>query len=182
MSYRARVAKTYRATFSTFAWSAWALFLIIFGSLLLASPRWLGAQAFLVALIVSAFEAFFLQFARCGVTAQAAGLIVRQPVSRLEVPWSQVDDVSVDRAGALEISLVTGTDVWVFGFGGSLIGLFTGGIHAKRARDGILASRPTTSADALPTAVTPRVTLYWRWILGTLFALELAALVGILAH
>src|SRR5262249_54321503 len=110
-------------------------------------------------------------------------LIVRQPVSRVELPWRQIRDVQVDGAGALVISLVSGAEVSVFGFGGSLIGVFTGGVHAKRARDGILAARPARSAaGSARTAVTSPIALSWPWIFGTLFALELAALVGILAH
>jgi Bacterial PH domain len=136
-----------------------------------------------VALVMSGGEAFFVQMARCGVSARPEGLTVQQPLSRVDVPWSQVDDVTVDDAGALTIALSSGHEVPVYAFGGSLIGMFTKSRHAQRARDGLLAARQAASADpAEPSPVTSRTTIYWRWALTTALALEAAAAVGLLAH
>jgi hypothetical protein len=174
---------TYRATFSVFAWISWAAVLLVIGAVLLAAPKGLGWGALLLALIVSGVEAFFVQMAQCGISVRADGLTVRQPLTRVDLPWSQVQDVQVDDGGALTISAASGRDIPAFGFGGSLIGAFTGGIRAKRARDGILAAKRAAmppQQDKIPNA--PRITVCWPWAAATGLALELAALVGMLAH
>jgi Bacterial PH domain len=181
--YHAVMAQTYRTTFSTFGWISWSLVLIVTGSVVLASPKGLGAASLVLALIASFIEAFFVQMARCGVSAGPDGLIVRQPFSRVDVPWPLVDHIEVDQAGALTISLSSGAEIPVYGFGGSVIGMITKGVHARRARDGLLAARRVAPAGQSGySPATSRTAIYWKWAVTTALVLEAAALTGLLTH
>jgi hypothetical protein len=147
----------------------------------MASPKSPGAASLVLALIACCIEAFFVRMARCGVSAGPDGLIVRQPFSRVDVPWSLVDHVEVDQAGALTISLSSGVSP-VYGFGGSVIGMITKGVHARRARDGLLAASQAARGQSGYLPTTSRTALYWKWAVTTALVLEAAALTGLLTQ
>jgi Bacterial PH domain len=151
------VRTSYRATFSTFGWLEWAAFLGITIGILVAWPRGLTASGHLGLVFAGiSYEMFFAQLATWGITITPDGVQVRQPMSRRDLPWSLVADVAVDRSGRLTIRETSGRRTSVFGFGGSLIGMVTGGIQAKKVRDGILAARPVpAAAGAMGLAAAP---------------------------
>lgn len=151
---------------------------IAFAVLLLAthpqgSPESLAGQIF-GATLGTAFITFFLHLAHCRVTASADALVIVQPIRRYVLPWEQVADVVVGGGGGLLIVLADRSSIPVAGFGGSLIGAFTGGIRARKARDGIkeVMAQATRCEPARP--VTSAVGIHWRIVL-----LIWAALIGL---
>jgi hypothetical protein len=99
------------------------------------------------------------------------------------VPWLQVDDIEVDQAGAPRISLSSGADFPVYGFGGSLIRVITKGVHAQRARDGLLTARQSAPAgQPVQSPAKSCITICWKWAVTTRLALEAAALTGLVSR
>jgi hypothetical protein len=164
--------RTYPATFAMVAWLAVAGFGVMFAVLLLAIHPINGASNALLtnelpgATVIAAILVPFLQLALCRVSAGQSALIVVHPVRRYVFPWHQVTDVVVDRGGGLQIVLRDGRKFAVFGFGGSVIGMITGGIRARKARDGIKAVM--TAADGSESSdnpVTSSSGVQWKMML-----------------
>jgi Bacterial PH domain len=177
--------RTYPANFAMFAALALAAFLILFIVLLLVihpkhgAPETLPDQV-LGATGIAAFLNLFVQLARCRVTATSSALIVVHPIRRYVFPWSQIADVVVRRDGGLRIQLRDRRNFAVFCFGGSVLGMITGGIRAKKARDGIKAVMAASVAgqgtDGEP--VTSSVDLPWKIALVIWGALTAASVGG----
>jgi hypothetical protein len=67
----------------------------------------------------------------------------------------------------------------VFCFGGSLIGMITGGVRAKKARDGIRAARAhATSQGPDSQPVTSSFDIQWKVALAILAATAALSVVG----
>jgi Bacterial PH domain len=109
------------------------------------------------ATVVTGFLIFFFQLERCRVIATATALIVVNPIRRYVFRWSQIADVAVGRDGGLRLMLCDRSSFAVYGFGGSVMEMITGGIHAKKARDGINAVMSAAAVSQIqpgPTALT----------------------------
>lgn len=177
--------RTYRATFAMFAALGLAVFLIIFIVLLLVihpkhgAPETLPDQV-VGAAGVAAFFSLFVQLAHCRVTATSSALIVVHPIRRYVFPWSQITDVVVGRDGGLRIGLSDRRSFAVFCFGGSILGMITGGVRAKKARDGIkavmAASMASQGIDGAPVASS--LDLQWKIVLVIWGALTAASVSG----
>jgi hypothetical protein len=116
--------------------------------------------------VVAGFLSFFLQLARSRVIAAQSALIVIHPVRRYVFPWGQVADVGVGRDGGLGVQLRDGQLFAVYCFGGSVIGMLTGGIRARKARDGIKAVREAALGQGpCDGPVTSSVDLRWKMML-----------------
>jgi Bacterial PH domain len=178
-------ARTYPATFAMFAALALAAFLIMFMVLLLVihpkhgAPETLPDQV-LGAAGIAAFLSLFVQLAQCRVNATSSALIVVHPIRRYVLPWSQIADVVVGRDGGLRIQLRDRRSFAVFCFGGSVLGMITGGLRAKKARDGIKAVMTASTAnqgtDGEP--VTSSLYLQWKIALAMWGALTAASVGG----
>jgi Bacterial PH domain len=178
-------ARTYPATFAIFAALALAVFLIMFIVLLLVIRPKHGAPETLLDQVlgaagVAAFLTLFVQLARCRVSATSSALIVVHPIRRYVLPWSQIADVVVGRDGGLRIRLRDRRSFAVFCFGGSILGMITGGIRAKKARDGIKAVMTASMAgqgtDGEP--VTSSLDLQWKITLAMWGPLTAASVGG----
>lgn len=177
--------KTYPATFALFGWLALAGTAILSAVLLLAvHPKHSAPDALLTnevpgAIVCTAFLSFFFQLARCRVIATSTALIVVNPIRRYMFPWGQVADVAVGRDGGLRLLLRDRTSFPVFGFGGSLVGMMTGGIHAKKVRDGITAiMAATTQTETEHEPVTYANDLQWKVTAAIWLALTVLACCG----
>ena len=178
-------ARTYLATFAIFAALALAVFLIMFIVLLLVIHPKHGAPETLVDQVlgaagIAALLTLFVQLARCRVSATSSALIVVHPIRRYVLPWSQIADVVVGRDGGLRIRLRDRRSFAVFCFGGSVLGMITGGIRAKKARDGIKAVMTAAAAsqgtDGEP--VTSSLDLQWKITLAMWGPLTAASVGG----
>lgn len=179
-------ARTYLATFAMFSALALAGFLILFIVLLFViHPKHGAPEALLTdqvpgAAVITALLSLFLHLARCRVKATSSALIVVHPIRRYVFPWSRIADVVVGRGGGLRIRLRDRRDFPVFCFGGSVIGMITGGIRAKKARDGIkavmAASMASQATDSEP--VTSSIDLQWKIALVMWAALTAASVGG----
>jgi hypothetical protein len=82
-------------------------------------------------------------------------------------PWAQVAGVAVDRRGGLRIQLRGGQTFVVFGFGGSVIGMNTGSIRARKACDGIKAMMTAAAGSTGDgEAVTSSFDIHWKALLA----------------
>jgi hypothetical protein len=179
-------ARTYLATFAMLGALALAAFLITFIVLLFVIHPKHGAPESLLtdqvpgAAVIAALSSLFVQFACCRVTATSSALIVVHPIRRYVFPWSQIADIVVGRDGGLRIRLRGRREFAVYCFGGSVIGMITGGIRAKRARDGIkavmAASMASQGTDGEP--VISSVDLQWKIALVIWGALTAASVGG----
>ncbi len=176
--------RSYPATFTLFCWLALAGFSIAFVALLVTlRPKHGAPEALLTsqvpgAVVVTVGLMFFLQLAHCRVTASTSALVVVQPIRRYIFPWEQVADVVVRANGEMQIVLTDYRTVPVFGFGGSLIGTFTGGVQAKKARDGIKAvmAQGTIHEPARPVSST--LDIQWKIALAIWVAVTALSVVG----
>lgn len=83
------------------------------------------------------------------------------------------------RGGGLRLTLKDCTSFPVFGFGGSLIGMMTGGIRAKKARDGIRATlAATTQTETDHEPITSAPDLQWKVTVAIWLALTMLACSG----
>lgn len=130
------------------------------------------------ATIIAVFLAFFLHFAHCRVIASSTALTVVQPLRRYVLPWEQVADVVVARDGGMRVALADGTAISVMCFGGSLIGVFTGGVQAKKARDGILEIVAQAAPDEPSPRASSTLAFEWKITLGLWAFLILIAVLG----
>jgi hypothetical protein len=80
--------------------------------------------------------------------------------------------------GQLRIVLSGGRNIDVLGYGRSLIGTFTGGIRAKRVRDGITAGMARDSGGQLVRPVAAQIWIAWKTALVIWAALTVLALIG----
>jgi Bacterial PH domain len=173
--------RTFTATFALFGWLAMAGFAIAFAVALpvahpQGTPETLASQL-TGATVGAAFVTFFLHLAHCRVTASASALTVVQPIRRYVFPWEQVADVVVGGNGGMRIVLTDRSSIAVFGFGGSLIGAFTGGIRARKARDGIKAVMAQAASHEPAHPVNSALGIQWKIALviwAALIALSVA--------
>ena len=141
------------------------------------SPDSLLTNEFVGAAVFTLFMAFFLQLAHCRVTATPAGLTVVSPIRRYVYPRSAIANLYVGGDGGLRLTLSDGSSERVAGFGGSLIGTFTGGIRARKVRDGVTQVMAASDASSGPAPITSSVCVHWKITLG-FFAANLALSVG----
>ena len=120
----------------------------------------------------------FVQLAHCRVRITSAALIIAHPVRRYVFPWEQVADVIVEEDGQMRTLLQGGGSFAVVCFQGSNLGRITGGIHAKRARDGIKAAMAEAAVQDPPRSVSSSVEIHWVTMLGILTGAEVLAVVG----
>jgi hypothetical protein len=169
-------ARTYRASVAPFAWLLLTATAIAATAGLLAvhpahhSPDSLLTNEFVGAIVFSLVMAFFRQFAQCRVIAAPGGLTVIGTIRRNFYPWGAIADVHVAPDGGLRLTLLDGTRERVAGFGGSLIGTMTGGVRARKARDGITEVMRAADAQAGPAPITSSVQVHWKLFLGFLVA------------
>jgi Bacterial PH domain len=169
-------ARTYRASVAPFAWlllTATAIAATV--GLLTVHPRHhspdsLLTNEFVGAIVFSLCMAFFLQFAQCRVIAAPEGLTVIGTIRRNFYPWGAIADVRVAPDGGMRITLLDGTRERVAGFGGSLIATMTGGIYARKVRDGITQVMRAPDAQSEPAPITSSVQVHWKIFLGFLVA------------
>jgi hypothetical protein len=62
----------------------------------------------------------------------------------------------------MRIVLADNSAIAVFGFGGSLLGAFTGGIRATKARDGVMAAMPQSASHEPARSVTSARCIQWK--------------------
>jgi hypothetical protein len=173
--------RTFSATSALFGWLATAGIAIAFAAILpvahpQAAPETLVSQL-TGATVGAAFVTFFLHLAHCRVTVSASDLTVVQPIRRYVLPWEQVADVVVGGNGGMRIVLTDHSSIAVSGFGGSLIGAFTGGIRARKARDGIKTVMAQAPGHEPARPVTSTLGIQWKIALAiwaVLIALSMA--------
>jgi hypothetical protein len=176
--------RTYPATFAKFAGLALGVFSIILGALLvMVHPKQGAPNALLTdqipqAAVTAIMLSFFLQLARCRVTATTTALIVVHPLRRYVFPWSQVTDVMVGPDGGMRIVLRDRASFAVFCFGGSVIGMITRGIRARKARDGIKAVMRLATSDKPVAPVTSSPDLQWKITLAIWAAATALGVIG----
>lgn len=176
--------QTYRATFARFSWLSLTGMLIAFGILLVTvHPKHSAPESLLTtqlpwAAMTAVFLSFFVQLGHCRVIASPSALIVVHPIRRYVFPWGQVADVVVLRDGGMRIILRDGSTFAVFCFGGSVAGLITGGIHARKARDGIKAAMPPADSSEPASPALSSLDLEWKITLTIFAALTPLAVIG----
>lgn len=142
-----------------------------------ANPDTLPNELF-GATIFALFLTFFLHFAHCRIIASPTAITVVQPLRRNVLPWEQVADVVVSGDGGLRLVLADGSAIAVACFGGSLLGAATGGIQAKKARDGILEIAAQAAPDEPPPPASSASAFEWKIALGLWASLLAMALIG----
>lgn len=175
---------TYPATFALFSWIALVVFSIIFGVLLITehpkhgAPDPLLTNELVGAAVIAAFLSFFFQLAHCRVATSPFALIVVHPTRRYVFPWDQVADVEVGRDGGMRIVLRDRSNFVVYCFGGSIIGLMTRGIRARKACEGIKAAMAQAASPVPASTVTSALDIQWKIMLAIWVAATALSVTG----
>lgn len=178
-----RSRRTFISALTVLGWLALTGFTIV---AILALAVWAPAGAdpdtlpneLFGATVCALFLAFFFHFAHCRVIASPAALTIVQPLRRYVLPWEQVADVVVTGGGGLRVALADGNAIAVACFGDSLIGAVTGGIQAKKARDGILEIVAQSPPDAPSSPASSTSAFEWKIVLGLWTFLLAIAVIG----